>query len=124
MNAHPDYPVRPGEPAMDRCTCGGVRYWHAPAPRGCDDCEECHEFVLDAEATANARTRFFAEVFADGDQTSERFRNSWVSLYEGDDAHGTLICAEIGMSPKMARDFVEALQFAREAQDEHGNATL
>jgi hypothetical protein len=42
---HPDYPIRHGIPAMDRCICGGVRHWHAVAPYGCDDCE-CTEFTL------------------------------------------------------------------------------
>ena len=42
---HPDYPVRRGDPPMDRCVCGGVRHWHAPVPRGCDDCD-CVEFVI------------------------------------------------------------------------------
>jgi hypothetical protein len=41
---HPDYPIRHGVPAMDRCICGGVRHWHAPD--GCDDCD-CRGFVLD-----------------------------------------------------------------------------
>ena len=40
---HPDYPpVRANDPAMDRCICGGVRYWHGAA-MGCDDCR-CRVF--------------------------------------------------------------------------------
>ena len=46
MIKHPDYPIRHGVPAMDRCVCGGVRHWHAPAPHGCDDCP-CEDFELD-----------------------------------------------------------------------------
>jgi hypothetical protein len=42
---HPDYPIRRGDQPMDRCVCGGVRHWHAPVPRGCDDCN-CVEFVI------------------------------------------------------------------------------
>jgi hypothetical protein len=44
MTAHPDYPTGPS-PELDRCTCGGVRHWHARAPYGCDDCP-CAQFVL------------------------------------------------------------------------------
>ena len=58
---HPDYPVRHGDPAMDRCECGGVRYLHAPEPYGCDDCP-CREFSIDPEATAKARVQFRAVV--------------------------------------------------------------
>jgi hypothetical protein len=42
---HPDYPVRDGDPEMDRCVCGGVRHWHAADGIGCDDCG-CLAFVL------------------------------------------------------------------------------
>ena len=43
---HPTYraPDEPGlDPRGDRCVCGGIRYWHAVAPHGCDDCP-CTEF--------------------------------------------------------------------------------
>jgi len=65
---HPTYPIRHGAPAMDRCTCGGVRHWHAVAPYGCDDCE-CTEFVLDenwrpGHSTEEIATRL--EQVADG----------------------------------------------------------
>ena len=46
--SHPEYPIRHGIPAMDRCTCGGVRHWHAVVPYGCDDCG-CTEFILDED---------------------------------------------------------------------------
>ena len=58
---HPNYPVRKGDPALDRCVCGGVRHWHAVEPHGCDDCP-CDEFRLDEEATANLKYEFRAEV--------------------------------------------------------------
>ena len=48
MSEHPEYPIRHGVPAMDRCKCGGVRHWHAMPPYGCDDCD-CAEFVLDED---------------------------------------------------------------------------
>ena len=50
---HPEYPIRHGAPAMDRCKCGGVRHWHAMAPYGCDDCA-CTGFVLDEDWRAPA----------------------------------------------------------------------
>jgi hypothetical protein len=47
---HPDYPVREGDPELDRCVCGGVRHWHgasvAEGGEGCDDCD-CPEFVYE-----------------------------------------------------------------------------
>ena len=45
MSAHPDYSggiFAPGQ--GDRCICGGIRYWHAKPPYGCDDCNECVAF--------------------------------------------------------------------------------
>jgi hypothetical protein len=43
--SHPDYSGRTFPPGGgDRCTCGGVRHWHAKPPSGCDDCE-CSEFT-------------------------------------------------------------------------------
>ena len=54
MSTHPDYPIRHGVPAMDRCKCGGVRHWHAMPPYGCDDCA-CTEFVLDEDWRAPDR---------------------------------------------------------------------
>ena len=47
MTAHPDYPQDRGTPQGDRCTCGGIRYWHAAAPYGCDDCD-CAMFTPEA----------------------------------------------------------------------------
>lgn len=38
VQPHPDY--QPGSgPQGDRCLCGGIRYWHAAPPHGCDDCD-------------------------------------------------------------------------------------
>lgn len=44
---HPDYSVCTWDVPShgDRCICGGVRYWHAVAGLGCDDCP-CEDFVL------------------------------------------------------------------------------
>ena len=113
---HPDYPVRPGNPAMDRCTCGGVRHWHALAPRGCDDCD-CREFVLDAEATANARTKFRARVVDHRDHYSD------VAVFAGPEGNSANV-GRLTMLHHEANDFVEALRFASEAQDVHGSVTL
>lgn len=33
-----------GVPGDTPCKCGGIAWYHAKAPFGCDDCEECHEF--------------------------------------------------------------------------------
>lgn len=52
---HRAYPIRRGDRRYERCTCGGVRHFHAPAPNGCDDCEECSEFTL---AEVQPRTPF------------------------------------------------------------------
>ena len=54
MSGHPEYPIRHGVPAMDRCKCGGVLHWHAAAPYGCDDCD-CAGFVLDEDWRAPER---------------------------------------------------------------------
>ena len=41
---HPTYsPVDKNDKRGDRCTCGGIRYWHAVDPHGCDDCD-CTSF--------------------------------------------------------------------------------
>ena len=40
---HPGYHPDETKPGGDRCVCGGIRHWHAPAPWGCDDCP-CTEF--------------------------------------------------------------------------------
>ena len=43
---HPTYsPVDKNDKRGDRCTCGGIRYWHAVEPHGCDDCD-CTSFRL------------------------------------------------------------------------------
>lgn len=49
MSVHPDYPQDRGNPQGDRCVCGGIRYWHAVHPYGCDDCE-CSTFLALADA--------------------------------------------------------------------------
>ena len=50
---HPDYlwatAEDPGNPKHDRCICGGIRYWHAVHPYGCDDCG-CNEFVREEDS--------------------------------------------------------------------------
>lgn len=49
MQMHRDYSIggrRPGDPTLDACVCGGIRHLHAGRPFGCDDCEDCEEFVL------------------------------------------------------------------------------
>ena len=50
---HPDYPQDRGTPQGDRCVCGGIRYWHAVAPYGCDDCDctEFHRYPADERPT-------------------------------------------------------------------------
>ena len=55
---HPDYSnsAPRGTSAGDRCVCGGVRYWHAKAPYGCDDCP-CTEFVLAPKRIQLRRTK-------------------------------------------------------------------
>jgi len=43
MTEHPNYHADPTTPQGRPCLCGGIAYWHAPAPHGCDDCD-CVEF--------------------------------------------------------------------------------
>lgn len=106
---HPDYPVRHGDPAMDRCTCSGVRHWHALAPYGCDDCE-CKKFVLDPEATDNARVQFRAVV----GQLSGRHVD--VSIFAGPKGNSANV-GVLRMLEGEARDFVKL--FETVADDPH-----
>jgi hypothetical protein len=45
---HPNYPASLlADTARGmRCECGGILFWHAPPPYGCDDCI-CTEFRKD-----------------------------------------------------------------------------
>ena len=45
---HPDYPQGLADGSLDRCECGGIRYWHGEA-EGCDDCP-CLRFELVKES--------------------------------------------------------------------------
>lgn len=100
---------------MDRCKCGGVRHWHAIAPRGCDDCE-CREFVVDFFATENARTHFRAYVIDEDGPHRD------VTVFAGPNPGACV--GTLRMLPNEAHDLVAALEFARQAQAEIGSVTL
>lgn len=51
--SHPIYSPTDGtDPNGDRCVCGGIRYWHAVDPHGCDDCD-CTSFRLRTDRAVN-----------------------------------------------------------------------
>lgn len=67
---HPDYPQDRGNPQGDRCVCGGIRYWHAVAPHGCDDCG-CTQFIKACDHAWHWTGERFACAICSG-PTSER----------------------------------------------------
>lgn len=84
IHDHPEYPPECGDPAMDRCICGGVKHWHADPPLGCDDCV-CEKFSRQMHVLPS-RTAGHVYVVLDGPVGPECGR-----FVECENAYGTSI---------------------------------